>query len=402
MTKRLYYDDAYTTRFSAQIIERLRVGDQPAVILDQTYFYPASGGQPADQGRMNGVAVMDVFLREGDGAVVHLLAGDMEGDRVDCQIDWARRFDHMQHHSGQHILSQAFVQVAQARTIGFHLSADSVTIDLDKPSLPPAVVEQVEELANQIVYENRPVRARFLAAGEETQIEIRKLPDHLPERLRIVEVEGFDATACGGTHVSRTGEIGLIKVLKAERRGEETRIEFRCGWRALRDYRAKNALANQLAADLTVGYWEVGEAVTRLRADLKATRQALNAAQERLLDEEASRLLQTADRRGEIVVVRAAFDGREAGELRALASRLIQPPGVLALVGTSGSKAHLIMARSADLPYDMAAVLKQALMMLGSARGGGRADFAQGGGVSASLEQVESALVYAEQTLFQS
>lgn len=402
MTERLYYDDAYTTHFSSHVIERLSVGGRPAVILDRTYFYPTSGGQPADQGEINGVAVVDVFLREEDGAIVHLLASNVQADQVDCQIDWVRRFDHMQHHTGQHILSQAFVQTAHARTIGFHLSADSVTIDLDKPSLPPEVVEQAEDLANQIVYQNRPVRARFLAAGEEHQIEIRKLPEHLPERLRVVEVEGFDATACGGTHVSHTGEIGLIKVLKAERRGEETRIEFRCGWRALHDYRAKNALANQLAADLTVGYWEVGEAVARLKAELKAARQALNAAQERLLDEEASRLLQTASRHGEVVIVRAAFAGRETGELRALASRLIQSPGVLALVGTSGDKAHLILARSADLPYDMAAALKQALAVLGSDRGGGRPDFAQGGGVSASLDQVASALAHAEQTLLQS
>ena len=402
MTERLYYEDAYTTRFSARVVERLSVGGQPAIILDRTYFYPASGGQPADQGEVNGVAVLDVFLREEDGAVLHVLASDVQADQVDCQINWSRRFDHMQHHTGQHILSQAFVQVAHARTIGFHLSADSVTIDLDKPSLPLEVVEQAEELANQIVYQNRPVRARFLAAGEENPIEIRKLPEHLPERLRVVEVEGFDVTACGGTHVSHTGEIGLIKVLKAERHGEETRVEFRCGWRALGDYRAKNALANQLAAELTVGYWELDEAVARLKAELKATRQALNAAQERLLEEEACRLLQTASRYGEMVIVRAAFAGREIGELRALASRLIRSPSVLALVGTSGDKAHLILARSADLSYDMAATLKQALMVLGSDRGGGRPDFAQGGGVAASPDQVESALAYAEQTLLQS
>jgi alanyl-tRNA synthetase len=402
MTERLYYEDAYTSRFSAQVIERLRVGGQPAVILDRTYFYPASGGQPADRGVMDDVAVVDVFQREEDGAILHLLAGDVSGDQVNCQVDWARRFDHMQHHTGQHILSQAFVQAANARTVGFHLSDESVTIDLDRPSLPPEVVERAEELANQIVYENRPVRARFLAAGEEAQIEMRKLPDRVPERLRVVEVEGFDTTACGGTHVSHTGEIGLIKVLKLERQGQETRVEFRCGWRALRDYRVKNALANQLAADLTVGYWEVGEAVARLKADLKSAQRALKAAQERLLDEEASRLLQTASRRGGAVVVRAAFDGRETDELRALASRLIQSPGVLVLVGTSGSKAHLIMARSPDLPYDMAVALRQALSTLGSERGGGRPDFAQGGGIAASLDQIESVLAYAEQVIFQS
>src|SRR5829696_1341544 len=159
---RLYYDDAYTRDFTARIVERIEVDSHPAVILDQTYFYPTSGGQPNDTGLIGGVAVLDVMARKEDGAVVHVLAGEVEGETVACALDWVRRFDHMQHHTGQHILSQAFVQVARASTVGFHLSTDSITIDLDQTNVSDDAVTAVETLANDVVWANRPVTARII------------------------------------------------------------------------------------------------------------------------------------------------------------------------------------------------------------------------------------------------
>jgi alanyl-tRNA synthetase len=400
MTERLYYDDSYTIDFSAHVLERLAVDGRPAVALDRTYFYPTGGGQPFDIGMIGGVEVVDVFPREEDGAVLHVLAGELSEDSVDCQVDWERRFDLMQHHTGQHILSQAFIQAADANTVGFHLGVESVTIDLDVVSISSDTLGQVENLANQIIFENRPVTARVLAPGEEAQVRMRKAPEHLATGgLRIVEIEGFDTTACGGTHVARTGEIGLVKVLKLERRGEKTRVEFRCGKRALGDYRLKNALANQLAAEFTVGYWEVDQAVDRLRAELKETRRALKEARTRLLDQEVSALLDAGIEQEGVRVVRAVFEGRDVGEVRQMVSRLVETPGTVALLGVSGEKAQVIVARSADLPHDMAVVLKRALGVLGSERGGGRPEFAQGGGVAADVGLVEAALVEAERTV---
>jgi alanyl-tRNA synthetase len=381
-------------------LERLAVDGRPAVALDRTYFYPTGGGQPFDIGMIGGVEVVDVFPREEDGAVLHVLAGELSEDSVDCQVDWERRFDLMQHHTGQHILSQAFIQAADANTVGFHLGVESVTIDLDVVSISSDTLGQVENLANQIIFENRPVTARVLAPGEEAQVRMRKAPEHLATGgLRIVEIEGFDTTACGGTHVARTGEIGLVKVLKLERRGEKTRVEFRCGKRALGDYRLKNALANQLAAEFTVGYWEVDQAVDRLRAELKETRRALKEARTRLLDQEVSALLDAGIEQEGVRVVRAVFEGRDVGEVRQMVSRLVETPGTVALLGVSGEKAQVIVARSADLPHDMAVVLKRALGVLGSERGGGRPEFAQGGGVAADVGLVEAALVEAERTV---
>jgi len=397
-TQRLYYSDSYTTVFDARCIERTAVNSAPAVVLDRSYFYPTSGGQPHDTGTLNGIPVIDVAVREGDGAVLHVLERPLDTDEVHGEIDWARRFDYMQHHTGQHILSQAFVSVANAATIGFHLSPDSVTIDLDKPAIDPALVDEVEDLANQIVAEDRPVRAWFPSDDELARLELRKVPD-VDGKFRVVVVEDFDANACGGTHVSRTGEIGLIKLLRVDRRGDSVRVEFRCGARALRDYREKHALMSQLAAELTTGYWDVPAALDRLREENKALRREIKTLREAALVHEAERLWQSAGRTDGHVLIVQQFADRDVADVRQLVQALIAHPATIALCGVSGEKAQLILARSDDLPFDMVAALKRALAVLGADRGGGRPSFAQGGGMAAGAEAVESALRAAAETL---
>ncbi|HEX2906147.1 MAG TPA: DHHA1 domain-containing protein [Phototrophicaceae bacterium] len=399
-TQRLYYEDAYTVDFTAQVLERLAVNGQPAVILDKTYFYPASGGQPADFGTINGAAVVDLQTREGDGAVLHILEGEVAGDQVECQINWERRFDHMQHHTGQHILTQAFVQVAGANTVGFHLSPDSVTIDLDTTSLSAEIMTQVESLANRTVWENHPVVARLVQPDEADGVRMRRMPGHLlTDGLRVMEIDGFDSTACGGTHVAHTGEIGLIKVLKLERRGDKTRVEFRCGGRAFADYQQKNVVVNGLVAGLTCRPEELEPAVTRLQEDLKTALRDLKAAKGQLLEYEAERLLREAPEVKGVRIVKKVFEDRDVGELKLLAGRLIETSGVVVLFGLPGEKANLILARSKELTPDMNALIKQVLPVLGAARGGGQPSLAQGGGVPANAMQVQSALDAAETIL---
>ncbi len=401
ITQRLYYENAYTKTFQAAVIERLTFQGRPAVVLDRTAFYPTGGGQPFDQGDLNGVPIIEVAAREADGAVIHALTGDLPGDQVTGQVDWARRFDHMQHHTGQHILSAAFVQVADARTVGFHLGAESVTIDLDKPRIVPEALDAAEDLANQIVTADLPVRAWFPTEAELAAIALRKEPT-VTGNIRIVKIGDFDATACGGTHVARTGEVGVIKVLKLERRGEETRVEFRCGRRALLDYRQKNAMVNKLAAEFTVGGWEIDQAIARLKADLKAAQTELNQYRAQQLRDEVRRLIDgTAARDGARVVVRAFEDGApfDVRDLNKLAAELVKAPRTVALLGLVGEKAQLIFARSDDLPLDMAATLKRALAVLGTERGGGRPGYASGGGAPADRGQVEAALAEAERAI---
>ena len=391
ITERLYYTDSYSTAFEANVISTTIVNGAPAAILDRTCFYPTSGGQPHDTGTLNGAAVLEVIVRESAGAVLHILDRALSVGRVSGQVDWARRFDHMQHHTGQHILSQAFERLAQAATVGFHMSADSITIDLDQPDLAPATVDAAEDLANQIVTEDRPVRAWFPTDDEVAALALRKVPD-VEGRFRVVAVEGFDVTACGGTHVAHTGEIGLIKVLRTERRGDILRVEFRCGGRALRDYRLKNALLHQIAAEMTTGFADLPAVLAKLRDENKALRRDLRQAQALALAHEAETLWAAGEQTGEIRLVLAAFAERDAGELRQLVQQVIARPATVMVCAASGAKAQLIAACSEDVALDMVAVLKRGLAVWGIERGGGRPSFAQGGGSDVSATQAQAAL----------
>ncbi len=395
MTERLYYLDPYSLEFEARVVERTSVGAEPGVVLDRTCFYPTSGGQPHDEGRLNGVPVINVWERE-DKAIVHVLAAELEGGLVHGVIDWERRFDHMHQHTGQHILSQAFLEILKAETVGFHLGQEASTIDVDQAPLAVAQLDRVEDLANEIVFADRPVKTYSLAETELASLPLRKLPTvEMP--IRIVEVEGFDYSPCGGTHCRRTGEVGLIKITRVERRGQDTRIEFLCGGRALVDYRGKNRTVNELANRFTVGAWELSEAVDRLAEELKSSRRELNAAKNQLLDQEVARLRAGAEQRGDVRVVKKVFADHDGDEVKRLAQRLIESERTVALLGLAGDKAQLVFACSADLPYDMNDLLKKACQVVGGG-GGGQRHFAQGGGcdgskVGEALDIVHSALV---------
>lgn len=392
---RLYYDDAYAREFTARIVER----SGTAVILDRTYFYPTSGGQPNDTGMIGGVPVVDVSARKEDGAVVHTLEREVAADDVECMINWERRFDHMQHHTGQHILSQAFVQVAGANTVGFHLSPDSITIDVDQANISPTAAAAVEVLANEVVWGDRPVTARIVQPDDAEGVRIRKLPEHiLTGGLRVIDIDGFDVTACGGTHVARTGEIGTIKILKLEKRGDKTRVEFRCGGRALADYQVKNTVVNTLTADLTCSIGEITGAVARLQEDFKAAQRALKAATAQLIEFEAERLADEAELTKGVRVIKRLFPDRDFGELRVLATALTQKPGMVVLLATGGEKAQILFARSNDLNADMNTLLKQTLGLIPNGRGGGQPQMAQGGG-NADTAQAQAALDAAERSL---
>ncbi len=381
MTLRLYYDDAYATRFTAKVLEQFEWEGSPAVVLDRTLFYPTGGGQPHDSGMLNSAAVVDVLERTTDGAVVHVLAASLEGTDVAGEIDWDRRFDLMQQHTGQHILSAAFLDLLGANTVGFHLSGDYATIDLDRAPLEADDVARVELLANTIVFENRMTSVGFVVDDQIPDLPLRKPVAHQGP-VRIVSIPGFDCSACGGTHVRATGEVGLIKITRTERRGDETRVEFLCGRRALNDYQAKNSLVMDLAGEFTVGHWELGDAIHRLADELKESRRELRRVRDALLDAEATSLWHQADNVRGTHLVRAHFSARSTDELKHLAQRLAAQPQTVALLATGRQpeeKSHFTFARSADLDLDMGALMRHACETMGG-RGGGRPEFAQGGG----------------------
>jgi alanyl-tRNA synthetase len=401
MTERLYFSDSYCATFEARVVQHLTLNDAPAVVLDRTAFYPTSGGQPHDTGTLNGVPVVDVVEREEDQAVVHVLSPtepeyDLRpGDQVQGKVDWTRRFDHMQQHTGQHVLSQAFVQIVEADTVGFHLSDDYSTIDLNTNALSEETIAQAEATANQIIFDDRPVLARFLEPDAVAGLPLRKRPP-AKETIRIVQVESFDWSACGGTHVARTGEIGLIKVVRSERRGQDTRITFLCGHRALNHYRTVNTLTHDLALYLTVGVEELSEAVDRLQNEARTLRKEKDRLRELLLDYEAAALTVSAQLIGPVSLVRKIFEMREMEEVRRLATRIANHPGHVALLSVKGEKAQFIFARSTDLRYDMRPLLQEACSLVGGSGGGGP-ELAQGGGPDA--KRIDEALHHATELL---
>jgi len=376
VTERLYWQDPYRQRFTATVMATLEHRGRPAVILDRTAFYPTGGGQPHDRGTLNGIPVVEVIEREDDGAILHVLARPLEAPEVEGCIEWERRFDHMQQHTGQHILSQAFLQVAGAQTVSFHLGEEVVTIDLDRADLPPAAFEAAEELANRVVLENREVRTYFVEAEEAERLGLRRPPQR-GGRIRIVEVADFDRSACGGTHVGRTGEVGPIKIVKRERRGPTTRVSFLCGGRALRDYRRKHQRLLEAAGALSVGEEMVPEAIRALQAELKETRKALAALQERYLELALPDLERRAEPApfGEALVHVAPPLPPDV--VPRLARRLSEGRPRLVVLASGGAEGLLAVACGPGVPLDAREVLRRILRQLGREGGGGRPDYAQ-------------------------
>lgn len=399
MTQRGYYQDAYTKVFTAKVAERLQHDRQPALVLNHSYFYPTSGGQPADRGTIDNVPVVDVFIRDEDGAVVHVLEEEAWSDEIEGRIDWPRRFDHMQQHTGQHILSQAFIQSASARTVGFHLSENSVTIDLDCKDLHPAQVEAAETLANQIIWDDRPVRVHLVPLEKAEELNLRKVPDVEGDTVRLIDIAEFDLTACGGTHVSRTGAVGMVKILKVDSHRGNYRIEFSCGKRALSDYRQKNRIINRLAAEFTTGFSEVEASVAKLRDDVKQLQRQNRLHRGEVMQLLSNQLLQNAREKNGHRIITHAFQNRDPEDLKVLAGQLIRQPGVVALLGVSGKNSRLVFARSETALGAMDDLLRPALDVLGSANGGGSAHFAQGGGPPADIDRIRRALARAERLL---
>ena len=388
MTERLYYHDPYLREFDANVVEQTTHEGKIALVLDRTAFYPTSGGQPFDVGTLSGVQVLDVVDTD-DGRVLHVVDRVPEGSRVAGAIDWTRRFDHMQQHTGQHVLSAAFDRLLGARTESFHLGVEYSTIDLAR-ELSPAEIARGEAEANRVVWEDRPVAIRFAGPEEIARLPLRKEPKR-EGTLRLIDVQDFDLSACGGTHVARTGAIGLVAVAATERFRGGSRITFLCGGRALAGYRAlRDAVAGSVRL-LSVLPAELPAAIERLQADGKDLRRQIKDFQAKLAAQEADALADAADVAGETRRVIASLPGWDAAGLKLIASRIVERPGYLAILVGDPSPAPIVVARSAGLPHDSGALLRQLVEQHGG-KGGGRPELAQGGGLtSAPADVLQSA-----------
>lgn len=380
MKDRLYYQDAYQQSFTAEVTRRgVEEDGVPFVVLSQTAFYPTGGGQPSDQGTLGDILVLDV--EEVDGEIRHRLLEPMpeQVTTVAGSIDWDRRFDHMQQHAGQHILSAAFLEVAGAETVAFHLGKERVTIDVRLDELSAELWEAVERRANQVVLENRPISARFVDDAELATLPLKKQPT-VTENVRVVIIPDFDYNPCGGTHPAGTGEVGMIKILGWERHRGNIRLEFICGWRALRDYSKKQATIRDVSKLLMTGEAELVAQSERLVAERDALRQALQEKERLLLEGEVRQQLEQARQLGPVRLIQRSFEGRSIQELQQFAQQTVAlAPDAVCLLAATGEKLQLVFARGSDVNVPVNQLIKETLPLI-AGKGGGNPAMAQGGG----------------------
>lgn len=403
-TERLYYHDSRLLEFDARVISLSELDDgQIAVTLDRTAFYPTGGGQPTDTGTLGEARVVDCIDAE-DNGVLHVIQGPTPevGDTVHGKVDWLRRLDHLQQHTGQHILSAAFVWLFDAPTRSFRMLEHECEIDVALGDPTDERIEQAVDLANQIIWESRAIQFRQVTSEEAAALPLRKEPAREGE-LRIIEIADFDLTPCGGTHARSTGEVGVIAVRSWERAKGLARIQFMAGMRVLADYRKANHTAREVAALFSAGREDSPALVVKIIEDNKKLTRRLSELEEVAIRVEAEELLKKggisptvregSDNDHGLRVVTKVFDDRSADSLKHLALALIAHPNTVALLGSrDGETARLVFARSSDAPGDMNTAMRGACSIIGG-RGGGRPDMAQGGGknVEKLPEAIEAA-----------
>jgi alanyl-tRNA synthetase len=386
-TKKLYFDDPYQVEFNSKVLKKISRHDKPAVILEQTCFYPESGGQPADKGSINGIEVTDVI--EEDGNIIHLLDRKVESDVIQGKLDWEIRFDHMQQHAGQHVLSQSFYELTRGETLSFHMGEENSTVEIDVHKISEREVAEVEKLANSIVFQNKEIKSYFVSEDQIVDVPLRGLPKK-SGRIRVVEVSGFDYTACGGTHPQRTGEIGMIKILKLERIRNNIKFEFLCGKRALRDYIAKNIILNQVAVKFSVNHQELPLAAEKLFSDFQTLKKTNKKTQRRISRIEAREIIQEAKDH----FIHNIFTDKTTEELRFLALNIIETPGLVVFLGLKKvKKVHVVLARSNDFDIDMRELVPIVAEQI-KGKGGGRPVFVEIAGndpknLEAAVDEVE-------------
>jgi alanyl-tRNA synthetase len=402
MTERLYYHDSFLYDFEARVIESFPSNGRHAIVLDRTAFYPTSGGQVHDLGLLRAdtkeISVAEVADAE-DGRILHYTAEPLpSGVTVHGAVDSARRRDHMQQHSGQHVLSAAFIQLFNMPTVSFHMGEESCTIDLQTSGLTAAQAQQAEFLANEIIAEDRPVTIRFVPLEEARQLGLRKLPPKQTGDLRLIDITNFDLTACGGTHVRATGQIGGILLRKIEKVKQGVRVEFVCGLRAVAAARRDFTTLTEAAALYSSHIYDVPEQVRKSLNESKSAAKAQHRLLEELAEAQAEQMLVHSS--GSLRIITQVFAERDLVFIKLLAQKLTAGRNeVIALLGSLNGQPALVFAQSPGQKSNMGQLMKEAMAQLGG-RGGGSADLAQGGlAENPGREKIEAALQSAAATI---
>lgn len=400
MTERLYYDDAYLTEFDAVVTDCAGIDGRICLRLDRSAFYPTSGGQPYDTGAIGDAGVLDVFVG-GDGDVYHVVDRPLPvGQAVRGKIDWSRRFDHMQQHAADHMIASALWRLLGGVTIGLHISGDISTIDVAMPEgvkrIRPEDIRRVEDDVNARVQRDVPVRCWFPTPDELLKLPLRK-PPTVETHVRVVAIGEDEMVACGGTHPSTAGQLGLVKILNVAPARGKMRVSFVAGQRAYADYRQAFDCAHAAASLLSTGVDNLPAHVAALQEALKESSAELNRLRRDAALNQLNALVEDAPRLPDGTAVVARLLEGDANLVKDAASHLIRRPGVIALLGAKADEARamLVFARSADVDVHMGRLLSEATKPLGG-KGGGRPDYAQGGGAPAIIDAAKALLLSGE------
>ena len=404
---RLYFDDAYKTAFEARVVEVAERDNRFDIRLADSFFYPVSGGQPCDVGCMrlpNGdrtspisISVTEielknnqVWLRSSEGLKINQL--------VECEINWHRRFDHMQQHSGQHVLSQAFLHHGDFPTVGFHLSNENLSID-GEGDVDASLMDSAESIANQIIYENRPIKSYLVSKSELSSLPIRKIPEVESDYLRIVEISDFDWNACGGTHVRNTGEIGMIKLLGTEKIRNSTRIRFACGKRALKIFNQTLSVTTTLSNDLTCATTDLPDNVSKLRQDLRTANKKIKQTQSDLATLLINDLLTKTETENNHPIITHTYKKAPSIPLSTLTNQLANRHHTTTFLASVGSPSTIALAAPKTSTADMNNLISIILTNL-EGKGGGSPTFAQGTISKANFDQLNAEITSAKQRWF--
>lgn len=374
-SEKIYRENSYLTSLEAEVVSCIKKDDLYEVVLDKTIFYPhMSGGQPKDEGTINGIKVLDV--QENEDEIIHVLKEPLSG-KVSLAIDFEMRFDYMQQHSGQHILSYAFMKLFEGKTVGFHLSSDYTTIDIDK-AITENMVLGVERLSNKVIYENKHMIAKDYTYEQTKDLNLRKAPPKL-DNLRIVTIEDHESVACGGTHVNYTGEVGIIKVTKTEKYKSGTRVEFLCGKRAVDDYIFKNKALSDLSLLFSCGSDKLLDNITKFINENKALKTNLNLLNNELNDYKARELINKAVTKNEIKFI-FEKENKDIKDLRYICSKITQDDNcVVLLVSEIDNFCHLVIAQSKNLTFNIKDLFEKCKSII-NLKGGGNNYLLQGSG----------------------
>lgn len=369
MTRRLYHDDAYLRRFEAEVVAHTVFRDKPAVVLDQTAFYPEAGGQLGDHGTLGSARVIDTQETD-DGTIVHLVEGELPpvGSRVTGELDWARRRQHMAQHTAQHLLSGTLLDRASAPTASARLGESALTIDAARDRIPEAELAAAEDLANDLIDDDLPIRAWFPTADELATLKLRRDPK-VSSDIRVVAIGDFDFSPCGGTHCARTSQLGTIRITGVERYKGMTRVTFTAARRARAELFTRDQVLRGLAAQFSCGPNEVPAAIEKLRRDADTSATEIANLRSRL----SSLVVASFPGSGAVV---ASIVG-DAELLRSVAAKLAGAGRDAILCASDDGGTHVVLMRASGSTLDCGALWKKIAAKVGG-RGGGRADRAEG------------------------